>query len=70
MNAAAAAFELWRESTPGERQRAINKIADAIEERSEELIGIESENTGKPIAITRQEEIGPMSLLRRRRSKP
>ena len=60
MNAAAAAFELWRESTPGERQRAINKIADAIEERSEELIGIESENTGKPIAITRQEEIGPM----------
>lgn len=31
MNAAAAAFETWRDSTPGERQRAINKIADAIE---------------------------------------
>ena len=60
MSAAATAFESWRDSTPGERQRAINKIADAIEARSEELIRIESENTGKPIAITRQEEIGPM----------
>jgi betaine-aldehyde dehydrogenase len=60
MKAAAKAFETWRDSTPGERQRAINKIADAIEERSEELIGIESENTGKPIAVTRAEEMGPM----------
>ena len=60
MNAAAKAFETWRESTPGERQKAINKIADAIEARSEELIKVESENTGKPIAVTRAEEIGPM----------
>jgi betaine-aldehyde dehydrogenase len=60
MQAAATAFEVWKESTPGERQKAINKIADAIEARSEELIGIESENTGKPIAVTRAEEIGPM----------
>ena len=60
MEAAASAFEVWKESTPGERQKAINKIADAIENRSEELIGIESENTGKPIAVTRAEEIGPM----------
>ena len=60
MKAAASAFEVWKESTPGERQKAINKIADAIESRSEELIGIESENTGKPIAVTRAEEIGPM----------
>ena len=60
LKAAAGAFEIWKESTPGERQKAINKIADAIEARSEELIGIESENTGKPIAVTRAEEIGPM----------
>jgi betaine-aldehyde dehydrogenase len=60
MQAAATAFEVWKESTPSERQKAINKIADAIEVRSEELIGIESENTGKPIAVTRAEEIGPM----------
>jgi betaine-aldehyde dehydrogenase len=60
MKAAATAFEGWRDSTPSERQKAINKIADAIEERSEELIAIESENTGKPIAVTRAEEMGPM----------
>ena len=60
MKSAANAFEVWRESTPGERQKALNKIADAIESRSEELIQVESENTGKPIAVTRQEEIGPM----------
>ena len=60
MKAAEKAFEDWKESTPGERQKAINKIADAIEARSEELIQIESENTGKPIAVTRAEEIGPM----------
>ena len=60
MKSAEKAFETWRDSTPGERQKAINKIADAIEARSEELIKIESENTGKPIAVTRQEEIGPM----------
>jgi len=60
MKSAASAFESWKDSTPGERQKAINKIADAIEARSEELIGIESENTGKPIAVTRAEEIGPM----------
>jgi betaine-aldehyde dehydrogenase len=60
MKAAASAFEGWRDSTPGERQKAINKIADAIEARSEELIAIESENTGKPLAVTRAEEMGPM----------
>jgi betaine-aldehyde dehydrogenase len=60
MKSAASAFESWRDSTPGERQKAINKIADAIEARAEELIRVESENTGKPIAVTRQEEIGPM----------
>ena len=60
MKSAASALEIWRESTPGERQKALNKIADAIEARSEELIQVESENTGKPIAVTRQEEIGPM----------
>ena len=60
MKSAEKAFEVWKETTPGERQKAINKIADAIEARSEELIQIESENTGKPIAVIRAEEIGPM----------
>lgn len=45
---AASAFETWGDTTPGERQNALLKFADAIEERSEELADIESENTGKP----------------------
>jgi betaine-aldehyde dehydrogenase len=58
--AAGAAFEKWRWSTPGERQRALLKLADVIEENAQELVAIESENTGKPVALTMSEEIGPM----------
>jgi betaine-aldehyde dehydrogenase len=60
MNAAAAAFDTWRDTTPSERSRALLKIADAIEARAEELVAVESENTGKPIGLTMSEEIPPM----------
>ena len=60
MSAASKAFVDWRDSTPSERQRALLKIADALESRSEELIAIESENTGKPLALTASEEVPPM----------
>ncbi|HJQ03788.1 MAG TPA: gamma-aminobutyraldehyde dehydrogenase [Jatrophihabitans sp.] len=58
--AAAGAFETWRDSTPSERQRALLRLADAIESRAEEIIAVESENTGKPIGLTRSEEVPPM----------
>ena len=58
--AAADAFVEWRDSTPSERQRALLKIADALEARADEIIAIESRNTGKPIAITASEEVPPM----------
>jgi len=58
--AAAAAFESWRDTTPSQRQQALLKFADAVESRAEEIIAVESENTGKPIALTRSEEIPPM----------
>ena len=58
--AASAAFEGWRDSTPSQRQRALLTIADVIESHAEELVEIESQNTGKPIALTRSEEIPPM----------
>ena len=32
MKSAEKAFETWRDSTPGERQKAINKIADSTEQ--------------------------------------
>jgi betaine-aldehyde dehydrogenase len=60
MKAAADAFVDWRDSTPSERQRALLKIADAFESRAEELIAIESENCGKPLALTATEEVPPM----------
>ena len=60
MKAAANAFEEWRDTTPSERQRALLKIADAIEARAEEFISIESKNTGKPTGLTASEEIPPM----------
>jgi betaine-aldehyde dehydrogenase len=57
--AAAVAFETWRETTPSERQRAMLKFADALEARGEEIIAAECENTGKPIELTRTEELPP-----------
>ncbi|MEY9873827.1 betaine-aldehyde dehydrogenase [Streptacidiphilus sp. MAP12-33] len=60
MDAAAAAFEAWRDTTPSQRQLALLKIADAIEARAEELVATESKNTGKPLALTASEEIPPM----------
>ena len=58
--AAASAFEGWRDSTPSERQRALLTIADALEAHADELVALESENTGKPIPVTAVEEIPPM----------
>ena len=58
--AADDAFADWRDSTPSTRQRALLKIADAIEDRAEEIIAIEVENTGKPISLTTTEEVPPM----------
>ncbi|MET7620379.1 gamma-aminobutyraldehyde dehydrogenase [Streptomyces sp. NPDC005408] len=60
MAAAAAAFALWRTSTPSTRQRLLLRIADAVEARADELVRAECRNTGKPRAVTRAEEIGPM----------
>ena len=54
------AFVSWRDSTPSERQGALLAIADLIEANAEELVALESENTGKPIAVTTSEEIPPM----------
>ncbi|MBA3629496.1 MAG: aldehyde dehydrogenase family protein, partial [Actinobacteria bacterium] len=58
--AARRAFETWREAIPSERSLALIRIADAIEERAEEFVRLESENTGKPLALTASEEIPPM----------
>lgn len=58
--AAQTAFETWGETTPGERQAALLKFADALEARADDLIRLEGENTGKPYALTASEEVPVM----------
>lgn len=55
--AASTAFETWRRTTPGERQLALFRIADAMEQRAEEFADLESRDTGKPRATLVEDEI-------------
>ena len=59
MQAAADAFDGWRDSTPSERSLALLRFADAMEQRAGEIIEAETRNTGKPVALTASEEIPP-----------
>ncbi|RKN06681.1 gamma-aminobutyraldehyde dehydrogenase [Streptomyces radicis] len=61
MEAAARAFPAWRDTTPAARQLALLRIADAFERHADELLAVECRNTGKPLEVTRQEEL-PMML--------
>ena len=45
----------WLETTPGERQEALLKLAAVIEDNAEELAEIESRNVGKPLSYARDE---------------
>jgi betaine-aldehyde dehydrogenase len=59
--AAQRAFDdVWRDTTPSERMGYLLRMADAIESHADELVAVESENTGKPHALTLSEEIPPM----------
>ncbi|MDR2322415.1 MAG: gamma-aminobutyraldehyde dehydrogenase [Microbacterium sp.] len=55
--AAAAAFPLWRDTTPAARQLALFRIADAMAARAEEFADLESQDTGKPRANLVADEI-------------
>jgi betaine-aldehyde dehydrogenase len=61
LTAAATAFETWRDTTPAERSLALLRFADAVEARTEDLVEAESRNTGKPVALTRADEVPPMA---------
>ncbi|MGV8968074.1 MAG: gamma-aminobutyraldehyde dehydrogenase [Cellulomonas sp.] len=61
LQAASRAFSGWRETTPGERQRALLNIADAIDARAAEFVEVESRNTGKPLALMASDELPPSS---------
>jgi betaine-aldehyde dehydrogenase len=55
--AADAAFESWGQTTPQERGNALLKIAQAIEQRVEEINAVECRDTGKPLGLTMSEEM-------------
>jgi betaine-aldehyde dehydrogenase len=58
VKAARAAFDAgWSTATPSERSLALLKIADAIEERADEIAQLEAANAGKPINAFRDDEI-------------
>ena len=58
VKAARKAFEDgWSETTPRERMELMLKLADAIEANGEEFAQIEAKNVGKPLAVTRSEEV-------------
>src|SRR6266496_2179379 len=59
MRAAATAFESWRTTEPKQRQLAMLRFADAIEQRAGELVDVECANTGKPRQLTLDEEMPP-----------
>ena len=49
VDAAWEAFKTWKKTTPAERSKILNQIADAIEKNKEHLAKVESMDNGKSI---------------------
>jgi acyl-CoA reductase-like NAD-dependent aldehyde dehydrogenase len=47
---AKAAFEDWRRVAPGDRAALMHRLADALDDRRDDLARLEARNVGKPIA--------------------
>src|SRR5262249_42590926 len=55
VDAAAAAFAKWQDSTPQDRSLMLLKLADRIEQAGDELAALEAANVGKPIGLAKAE---------------
>jgi betaine-aldehyde dehydrogenase/aminobutyraldehyde dehydrogenase len=55
VQAAKDALPEWLDTTPRERAEMLLKLADVIDENTEELAQIESQNVGKPLSYARDE---------------
>src|SRR5215216_3258414 len=55
VEAAKKALPEWLETTPQERSEVLLKLAAAIDENTEELAELESQNVGKPLSYARDE---------------
>ncbi|MET0695558.1 MAG: aldehyde dehydrogenase family protein [Propionibacteriaceae bacterium] len=57
MQAAKAAFKPWSRLTPSERQRALLKLADAIDDNSDAIVEAQHRNTGQPRGTIASDEV-------------
>ena len=55
VEAAKQGWPEWRESTPAERAELLLKLADVIDEHTDDLAELESRNVGKPLPAARDE---------------
>jgi 1-pyrroline dehydrogenase len=51
VQAAAAAYEGWAQTSPGQRAATLNRFADVLEANIADIVSIESRNVGKPLSI-------------------
>jgi 1-pyrroline dehydrogenase len=64
VEAAATAYESWKNTTPQDRSLLLLKLADRLEERADELGRLESRNAGKPVQVAIDEMTVCVDLLR------
>jgi betaine-aldehyde dehydrogenase len=57
VKAAKRAFEAWSVATPADRSGRLLKLADAIEERADEIADLEAADAGKPRSAFLEDEI-------------
>uniref|UniRef100_UPI002353ADC8 aldehyde dehydrogenase family protein n=1 Tax=Bulleidia extructa TaxID=118748 RepID=UPI002353ADC8 len=57
VKAAWEGFEVWKKTTPAQRAKALNQIADIIEEHADFLALLETLDNGKPIRETKALDI-------------
>jgi len=58
VQAAARAFEAWRDTTPSERSLALLRVADAVEARADALVAAEEPEHGQAAPADPSKEIG------------
>jgi betaine-aldehyde dehydrogenase len=61
VEAAKGAFAGWAATPPGERARALLRMADLIEERGEEIADLEAADAGKPRSAVIEDEVPVMA---------
>jgi 1-pyrroline dehydrogenase len=64
VNAAAKAFESYKQTTPQDRSLMLLKVADLLEARADELGRLESRNAGKPVQAAIDEMTTSVDLFR------